>query len=74
MASFSTIYWTTSADPRVADIQRRLVQLNYLTVTPDGKYADTSRTLNLYQTGWKPQPDAAGMYHNATDMAIRAFK
>lgn len=74
VASFSTIYWTTSADPRVADIQRRLVQLNYLTVTSDGKYADTSRTLNLYQTDWKPQPDAAGMYHNTTDMAIRAFK
>ncbi len=72
--SFSTIYWTSSVDPRVVDIQRRLDELNYLRRTSDGEYTVTSRTLSRDPGNWRPPSDDPGYYRNATDMAIRAFK
>jgi hypothetical protein len=72
VASFATINWTTSPDPRVADIQRRLTKLGYLQLNRSGQYFDTYRTQS--KTGWQPSPDGSGIYQNATDMAVRVFK
>ena len=72
MASFATIYWTNSPDSRVADIQNRLAQLNYLQLTRDGQYADSYRT--QIEAGWRAHPDSVGIYQNATDAAVNAFE
>lgn len=72
VASFATIYWTNSPDPRVQDIQQRLTRLNYMFLFDNVAYADTSRTTG--QSGWHTHADPVGMYQNATQMAIIAFK
>lgn len=72
VASFATIYWSKTPDPRVADIQERLAKLIYLYVNQNGAYADTPRTTN--QAGGHAHPDDVGVYQNATDAAVRAFE
>jgi peptidoglycan hydrolase-like protein with peptidoglycan-binding domain len=72
VAPFQTIYWTDWFDPRVADIQRRLAQLNYLTPNTNNEYVDSARTLSQMQ--WRPRPDNVGYYQNTTDAAVRAFE
>jgi hypothetical protein len=72
-ASFATIYWTTTPEPIVVDIQTRLARLGYLELSADGsRYYVTQRTSNDVQS--QSVPDGVGYYQNSTDAAIRAFE
>lgn len=75
IASFTTIEWTNSYQPLVADIQSRLTKLRYLSLSRDtSQYDLTERTMNSIGNRWWHPADAVGLYQNATGSAIRAFK